>query len=323
MVVTRSATGRTVELQEVPEPERRPGEVKIQVRAASVNRADLAVVAGSYVGADTGTGPVVVGLDAAGVIIEAEESSALNVGDRVMTIAAGGLAERVSVDARLPIKLPDVWSCEDGAAAVVALMTSHNALHTAGGLAVDEMVFLNAATSGVGQMAIKVARALGAGRIVAGARGTDDADFLQSVGADVAVDTSGSFADDVLAATNGAGADVIVDHVGGPYLGEHVRAAALKGRIVSVGRLGGAEGTLNMEELAVKRLEIVGVTFRTRTPDEKAAIVESLITDLGAQLATDDLKPRIDRVASWLDVLDVHRSVSDDAHLGKIVLQVS
>ncbi|MGV9801000.1 zinc-binding dehydrogenase, partial [Mycobacterium sp. NPDC003449] len=83
------------------------------------------------------------------------------------------------------------------------------------------------------------------------------------------------------------------------------------------------EGALDMEELAVKRLEIVGVTFRTRTPDEKAAIVASLTADLGTRLGTDELKPRIDRVASWLEVLDVHRSVSDDAHLGKIVLQVS
>ena len=134
MVVADSPSGPTIERRDIDAPVRGAGQVLIDVRAASVNRADLAVRAGTHVTGPT-TGPTVVGLDCAGVVLEADAESGLAPGDRVMTMVGGGLAERVVVDARLPIRLPDAWSFETGAAAVTGLMTGHNALRTAGRLA--------------------------------------------------------------------------------------------------------------------------------------------------------------------------------------------
>ncbi len=116
---------------------------------------------------------------------------------------------------------------------------------------------------------------------------------------------------------------MIVDHVGGPYLADHVDAAALKGRIVGVGRLGGPLVTLDMDTLARKRLEIVCVTFRTRDADEKAAIAAGVPSDLAAGLAEGRLSPLIDRALPWSQVLDAQNAVAADSHLGKVVLKVS
>ncbi|WP_033294683.1 zinc-binding dehydrogenase [Amycolatopsis jejuensis] len=310
--------GPAIQLREIEAPERSAGQVLIGVRAASVNRADLAARGGTH-GAST-----VAGLDCAGVVLEADADSALAPGDRVMTIVGGGLAERVVVDDRLPIRLPDAWSFEMGAAAVLALMTGHNALRTAGRLIPGETVLVNAARSGVGQATIRIANELGASRVIAAVRSLRDEEFLKELGADTVVGTgSGAFADAIRAATDGHGVDVIVDHVGGPYLEQHVAAAAVKGRIVGVGRLGGALGSLDLETLAFKRLEIVGVTFRTRDNAEKAAIAAGVRADLSAALHGGRLDPRIDRIMPWTDVLEAQDVLAADEHLGKIVLTVS
>ncbi|WP_329064149.1 zinc-binding dehydrogenase [Amycolatopsis sp. NBC_01480] len=324
MVVVEAASGPVIRQRDIDAPVRDIGQLLIEVRAASVNRADLAVLAGTHVSAGASTGPTVVGLDCAGVVLEADTDSGFAPGDRVMTMVGGGLAEQVVVDARMPIRLPDAWSFEMGAGAVLALMTGHNALHTAGRLAAGESVLVNAARSAVGQATIQIACELGAGRVLAAARSLRDETFLKGLGADAVVATGpGGFAEAVLAVTDGQGVDVIVDHVGGPYLGDHVAAAALKGRIVGVGRLGGAEGALDMETLAVKRLDIVGVTFRTRDAGEKAAIAAGVRADLAGALDEGRLTPRIDRVLPWTEVLDAQDIVAADAHLGKIVLTVS
>lgn len=323
MVVAESEAGSTIELGDIAQPVRSTGQVLIEVRAASVNRADLAVRGGTHVTTTGPAGPTVVGLDCAGVVLEADPDSPFAPGDRVMTVVGGGLAERVVVDERMPVRLPGDWSFETGAAAILALMTAHNALRTAGHLAPGETVLVNAAHSGVGQATIRIATELGAGRTIAAVRSIHDESLLKELGADAVVETgSGTFADAVLNATDGRGADVLVDHVGGPYLAEHIRAAALKGRIVGVGRLGGADGILDMETLAVKRLEIIGVTFRTRDADEKAAIVAGVRTDLTDALSSGRLNPRIDRILPWTDVLAAQDAVAADSHLGKVVLQV-
>lgn len=324
MVVAPGKSGPTIERRDIDAPVRGTGQVLIEVRAASVNRADLAVRAGTHVGAGAPPGHTVMGLDCAGVVIEADRDSEFVSGDRVMTMASGGLAEQVVVDGRMPIRLPDSWSFEMGAAAVLPLMTGHNALSTAGRLAPGESVLVNAARSGVGQATIRIAKELRAGRVLAAVRSFRDEAFLRELGADAVIETgAGGFAEVVVAATEGEGVDVVVDHVGGPYLADHVAAAALKGRIVGVGRLGGADGALDMETLAAKRLEIIGVTFRTRDADEKAAIVAGVRADLTEALSKGRLDPTIDRVLPWTEVLAAQDIVASDSHLGKIVLRVS
>jgi NADPH:quinone reductase-like Zn-dependent oxidoreductase len=304
MLIIPTSAAATLELADVDPPALGPGDVRIAVRASSVNRADLLTRAGTPQPASA-AGPPIAGLDAAGDVVEiGSDVTDFVVGDRVMAMVAGGLAEEVVLPAAMAVPIPPNWTYAEDAAAVLGLMTEHNAIATAGRLAPGETVLVHAAASGVGTQAIQVARALGAGRVLGTTRSSRDAGVLAQLGLDELIVTGETdFAERVLGVTTGAGADVIVDHVGGPYLSPNIRAAAVRGRIVSVGRLGGAEGTLDMEELARKRLEIIGTTFRTRSADERAAVVEALRTGLDLVGSADTLRPLIDRTFPWTEAL--------------------
>lgn len=320
IVVESGAREPELVMRDIPEPVTGPGQVKIRVRAASVNRADLAQRAGTHHPVVPGSGPVVVGLDAAGDVVEVGAGvTGVRIGDRVMALVAGGLSEEVVVDVALAVPIPRAWGYVEGAAAILGLMTEHNALRTVGGLEPGESVLIHAAASSVGLQCVQLARHLGAGLIIATTRTDRATDLLLSLGADhvVVVDGAG-FADRVLSLTDNRGVDVVIDHVGGPYLADTVRCAALKGRVVSVGRLGGAAGALDLETLAVKRLSLVGVTFRTRDAREKADIVAALLAEI--DLDVEALRPRIDHVLPWTQARQAQDLMAENSHLGKLVL---
>lgn len=323
ILLKQTPDGSELYVADRPEPDVGDHDILIDVRAASVNRADLLQRAGSnQPGAQVAGGPV--GLDAAGdVIAVGSDVAGFDVGDRVMSLVAGGLAERVAVDARLAVKVPSTWTHAEGAAAILGLAAEHNAIVTTGRLAAGESVLIHAASSGVGLQGVQLASYLGASPVIATTRSDRGDDLLKSLGADAVIHpSSGSFADQVHAATDNAGVDLIVDHVGGPYLRENVSAAAIKARLVGVGRLGGGRGELDMEALAFKRLEIVGVTFRTRSPGEKADIIAGVTSLLSETDAAQRLRPTIDRELNWLDVETAQSVMQANEHLGKIVLLV-
>ena len=146
---------------------------------------------------------------------------------------------------------------------------------------------------------------------------------LAELGLDVGINyRTENFADAVLAATNGAGVDVIIDHVGRPYLADNLRCMALRGRLVSVGRLGGGKGEFDLDLLAVKRLQFIGVTFRTRTLEERIAITQRFAADLLPGLADGRLRPLIDRVFPLREALAAQTYLASNAQVGKIVLTV-
>jgi NADPH2:quinone reductase len=315
----------TLTMSEIDRPTLEPGAVRIAVRAASVNRADLLIRAGTHTpAANPEAGPAVAGLDVAGEIIEVgDEVRDLRVGDNVMAMVAGGLAAEVVTPAAMAIPLPSAWSYVEGAAAVIALMTEHNALVTAGKMKAGDTVLVHAAASGVGTQAVQLAVLLGAGKVIGTTRSHGDSPVLKGRGINELITVAdGAFADQVLKLTQGHGADVILDHVGGPYLEENLRAAALAGRIVGVGRLGGRSGTLDLEELARKRLEIVGTTFRTRSAEEKASVVSALRTDVDLEQHADALRPIVDQTCSWFKALDAQETLAHNTHVGKIVLEI-
>lgn len=324
MVIEGSDGGEpTIVERDLPGPNRVPGQVTIKVAAASVNRADLAVRKAGASPYTSGDGPVIAGLDCAGIVVDADDDGPLAVGDRVMTFAPGGLAEYVVTDARMPIVMPHYWTFVQGAASIVALLTAHNALRTAGRLAPGESVLVTAARSAAGQAVVKLARALGASGVYAGVRTVRDEEFLLGLGADVVVPTGvDGFGQDLWDRTGGHGVDVVIDHVGAPCLPELVTASAIGARIVSVGRLGGGRATIDLETVALKRLELIGVTFRTRAADERAAAAQAFRDDLSAALARTDLTARVDRVLPWTDVLEAQAAMSADSHVGKIVLRL-
>lgn len=324
-VVLKTIDGNvTPMLSALDRPELRPGHVRVAVRAASINRADLLIRAGTHTpAAAAADARSVAGLDACGEVIEvAPDVSGINKGDRVMAMVPGGLAEEVVVPAAAVVPVPSMWSFTEGAAAITALMTEHNALVTAARLQPQETVLVHAAASGVATQAIKLAQVLGARSVFGTTRSHSDSPILHELGLDDLINVSDTnFADRVLELTDGVGVDVIIDHVGGPYLEDNIRAAAVKARIIGVGRLGGATGTLDMDELARKRVELIGTTFRTRSGEEKFAIAHAL-QDVDLETHADALCPLIHRTYPWEKVLEAQEELATNRHIGKIVLEI-
>ncbi|QJY49991.1 quinone oxidoreductase family protein [Pseudonocardia broussonetiae] len=320
VLIHRHADGAVLALGEIPEPELGHGQVRVSVRAVSVNYADQFVPQGGYGTPPADGVPWVAGLDAAGVVTEVGAGvSGVRVGDRVMAMVASSLAEQVVTDARFTVPVPSTWSDEEGAAAIVGLLTECSALAAAGGLRGGESVVITGATSGMGLQGVQLARHLGAGRIIAVARSDRADDVLHRLGADLVLHSAGcGYADRVLDATAGAGADVAVDHVGGSYFPDLVAAAAIGGRIVNVGRAAGAEATADLEAFSLKQLTLRGVTFRTRTRDELGDLYQQVRDlDLGK------LRPVIERVVPWEETEEAQGLLSTGTVVGKVVIRVA
>lgn len=327
MVIVPDGSSGTLELRHVPDPTPAATEVLIRVRATALNRADLAQRRGAYPApvkaADSGL--AIAGLEAAGeVVAMGSEVAGFRIGERVLAMCSGAYAELVPVDYRLVVPMPECLSWAEGAAIPVAYMTEHDALITNGRLRAGEAVLINAASSGVGVAGIQIAKFWGARPVIGTSGVPEKLTALAKVGLDVGINyRAENVADAVLTATNGDGVDVIIDHVGSPYLADHMRCMALRGRLVSVGRLGGGKGDFDLDLLALKRLHLIGVTFRTRTLEERIAIVQRFAADLLPGLGDGRLRPHIDRIFPWQEALEAQGYMASNVQVGKIVLTVS
>jgi NADPH2:quinone reductase len=325
MVIHSDGNGGTLRLEDVPDPELATRDVLIAVRATALNRADLSQRSGNYRQSATARpGPSIAGLEAAGeVVAVGPQATQFKLGERVMGQCSGGYAELVAVDERLLLPVPDGMEWEAAAATPVALVTEHDAIVSAARLQPGESVLVQAAGAAVGMMAVQVARIRGA-QTIFGTVATDaQAELLAQLGADVAIHHErASFADLIERRTDGRGVDVIIDHVGGPVLADNLKALAIKGRLVSVGRLGPAVGELDLNLLALKRLELIGVTFRSRTIEEYGDCVRRARDDLLPALADGRLRPVVDQVFALEDALLAQERMAANRHLGKIVLRV-
>ena len=326
IVIVSSADGGTLECRDVPEPTPRPGELLVRVRATGLNRADLAQRRGAYPRPATGGDSAlnIAGLEAAGEVAGLGEGvTGFALGDRVMAMCAGGYAEYTTIDHRLAVRVPERLSWEEAAAVPVAYMTEHDALITNACLQAGESVLVHAASSGVGVAAIQIAKLWGAKPVMGTSGVTEKLAALASQGLDRGINyRTENFAEAVLAATNGAGVDVVIDHVGGPHFHDNMRCMALRGRLVSVGRLGGKMGELDLDFLALRRLHLIGVTFRTRTLAERIAVTQRFAADLLPALADGRLRPLINRVFPLRDALAAQDYMASNGQIGKIVLTV-
>jgi NADPH:quinone reductase len=321
------AADGTLRVADVAEPRPGPHEVLVDVAAAAVNRADLAQRKGRHEPGPgkAGDGARIAGMDAAGVVAEVgAEVDTIRTGDRVMGLVAGGYAQRAVLDARLAIPVPGTWSLVEAAAAVSGLQTGYDALVNAAGLAPGEVVVVQGASTPVGLTAIQIARHLGAGMIMGTIRTGRAHAQVVSAGADLVIHaTSESVADAVLKVIGGRGADVIVDHVGGDTLPDSIRSLAIEGRLVSVGRLAGPTGELDLESLAYKRARIIGVTFRTRSIAQYAQIARAVGENLLPAMERGELRPIIDRTYALDRAAEAQAFMAADEHRGKLVLTVS
>ena len=317
------ATEQGLVLREIAQPKPKTNEVLVRVRAAALNRADLAVARGLPHGRHSGIGAT-VGLEWAGEVVETgAEVEGYAPGDRVMCSGSGGYAEYAVSDWGRVNPMPDVMSFEQAATLPVALITLHNALLTAGRLRRGERVMIQGASSGVGLMGLQIAKLMGAELVVGSSTNDARRARLKEFGADLAVDTTrDAWADAVLRATDGKGVDLIIDQVSASVANENMRAAAVLGRIVNVGRLGGFKGEFDFDLHAMKRIDYIGVTFRTRSVEEVREIVRRTRADLWGDVESGALRLPIDRTFPLDQAAAALAHMRANAHFGKIVMTV-
>ncbi|HEV2552106.1 MAG TPA: zinc-binding dehydrogenase [Stellaceae bacterium] len=310
-----------VEVRDVPVPKPKPNEVLVRVRAAALNRADLGVAAGHRHGAIGGAGTV-LGLEWSGEVVEVgAEVESVRRGDRVMCSGSGGYAEYAATDWGRALPMPDGMNFEEAATLPVALQTMHDALVTNGHLAAGESVLIQGASSGVGLMGLQIAKLKGAGLVIGSSANAARRARLREFGANLAVDTSDpAWPDAVLAATDGKGVDLIIDQVSASVANQNLKAAAIKGRIVNVGRLGGSKGPFDFDLHALKRIQYIGVTFRTRSLEEVREITRRLKADLWGAVAQHKLRLPIDRTFPLEKAAAALAHMRVNAHFGKILL---
>jgi NADPH:quinone reductase len=235
----------------------------------------------------------------------------------------GAYAEALVVPSRTITPIPDGLSFTDAAAVPEAFITAWDAMVVQARLGPGETVLIHAAGSGVGTAAAQIARAIGA-RVIGTARTHDKLDRARALGLDeaVLVDGSGAFADGVMRATGGRGADVIMELVGGAYLAEDLACVALRGRIMLVGLMAGAHADLNLAPLLHKRVQLTGTVLRARPLEEKIAAVQQLAHHLVPLFTRGLLRPVVDRVLPLAQAAEAHHYVASNAGFGKVVLSV-
>jgi NADPH2:quinone reductase len=310
-----------VEIREVPAPVPGRNHVLVRVRACGLNRADLGVAAGHMHGAIGGPGTI-VGMEFAGEVVEVgAEVSVIKLGERVMCSGAGAFAELAVADWGRAIPVPASMSFEQAATLPVALQTMHNALVTAGRLAAGESVLIQGASSGVGLMAMQIAKHMGAALVMGSSTNAMRREKLKQFGADLAIDTTDpAWPDAVLAATEGKGVHLIIDQVSASVANANMKAARVLGRIVNVGRLGGAKGEFDYDLHALKRIDYIGVTFRTRSIEEVREINRRMRADLWGAIEAGTLRLPIDRSFPLAEAAAALAHMRANAHFGKIVL---
>ena len=317
-------TDEGLALRDVSLPQPKPNEVLVKVAASGLNRADLIMAAGRPHGALGGAGTV-AGLEWAGeVAAVGAEVPDFRPGDRVMCSGAGGYAEYAVTDWGRICPVPKAAAGPVEAAALpIALQTMHDALVTNGRLAAGESVLIQGASSGVGLMAIRIARLKGAGTVLATSRDATRRARLAAFGADLALDpTDPTWVEKAREATGGKGVDLTIDQVSGGLTNQTMQAAAVLGRIVNVGRLGGFTAEFDFDLHALKRIDYIGVTFRTRSVEEVRAINAAMRADIWDAVEDGTLSLPIDRTFSLAQAAEAQAHMRANAHFGKIVLTV-
>jgi NADPH2:quinone reductase len=311
-----------VEIRDLPKPEPKPHEVLIRVRATSLNRADLLVASGIQHGRVGGVGAR-IGLECAGEV-EAVGSAVkeFKAGDRVMAAAPGGYAEYAIANEGRTSRIPaNNMTYEQAACLPVAMQTLHNAIVTAGRLKRGETLAIVGASSGVGLMGLQIGKAMGASFVIGTSTNAGRRARLKDYGCDLALDTNDpAWPGQAKKATSDKGVDLIVDMVSGPTVKGSLEAAALLGRIVNVGRLGGTKGEFDFDLHALKRIDYIGVTNRTRTQEELNEVTRAMRADLWPALEAGKLSLPIDKTFPLDKVADALAMMKANQHFGKIVL---
>ena len=306
------------ETRAVPAPG--PDEILIRVAAAGVNRPDVAQRSGSYPPPPGASD--LPGLEVAGEVVAVGISARKHrLGDKVMSlVAGGGYAQYCLAQDAQAMAVPAALSMQQAGATPETLMTVWHNVFERGALQAGETLLIHGGSSGIGTMAIQLAKAFGA-RVIVTVGSQDKADACVKLGADRAINyKTEDFVAEVKTVTSGAGANVILDMVGGDYVERNYDAAAVDGRVVQIAVLGGAKATVNLARLMVKRLHHTGSTLRPRSNADKAAMVAAIEARVMPLLREGRVKPLMDSTFPLQNAADAHRRMETGEHIGKIVL---
>jgi len=305
-----------------PDPQPGVGEVLIEVRASAVNRADLVQRAGAYP-PPPGASPI-MGLECAGTVLDVGEGvGRVQAGDAVCALlAGGGYAERVVVPAGQVLPVPAGFDFVQAAAVPEVFATAYLNLYQEAGLATGERVLLHAGASGVGTAAIQLCRS-SHNPVFVTAGSAAKIERCRELGAEGGADrNSEDFAEAVMAWSDGAGVDVILDPVGGGYLAKNLDCLATDGRLVLIGLMGGARAELNLGLMMVKRLRLIGSTLRARSPAAKALVMDGLLRDVWPKLEDGSIAPVIEAVVPMAEAERAQALVAGNDTVGKVVLSL-
>ncbi len=308
-------------LVEVPEPGFSAFEVRVAVRAAGLNRADLLQLRGLYPPPPGES--AVPGLECAGVIeAVGGEVEGWRAGDRVMALlAGGGMGEKVAVPAGQLLPLPESLSFAEAAAVPEAAMTAWTNLVKEGGLEAGETVLINGANGGVGSFAVQLARELGA-RVLAAGRSLERLEPLRELGVEELLIDGPGLAEAVRGHTGGRGADLALDLVGGEHFGERLAALRDRGRLVLVGVLAGSRAEVDLADVLRRRLRVRGSVLRARSREEKAELVGAFRAFAEERLADGRLRPLVARTFPFEDVAGAYRAVVEGGTVGKVIVTI-
>jgi putative PIG3 family NAD(P)H quinone oxidoreductase len=305
---------------EVPDPVPGEGEVLVEVVASAVNRADLLQRQGFY-NPPPGASPY-PGLECSGRIAALGPGvSGWSVGDEVCALlAGGGYAQKVAVPAGQLLPVPQGVDLKQAAALPEVVCTVWSNVFMVAHLRPGELLLVHGGSSGIGTMAIQLAKAVGA-RVAVTAGTKEKLDFCAELGADVLINyREQDFVAEIGRATDGAGADVILDNMGAKYLDRNVQALAVNGRLAIIGMQGGVKAELNIAALLNKRAAISATSLRARPLSEKAAIVAAVREHVWPLIASGHIRPVVDRELPMADAAQAHRVLEDSGHIGKVLL---
>jgi putative PIG3 family NAD(P)H quinone oxidoreductase len=323
VVATTPGGPEVLSLADLPDPEPGPGEVAIAIVASAVNRADLLQRQGNY--APPPGASDVLGLECSGTIAAVgDDVTDWEVGDECCALlAGGGYADRVVCAAGQVMPVPAGVSLVDAAALPETACTVWSNVFMVAGLRRDEWFLVHGGAGGIGTMAIQLAAAVGA-RVMTTAGSADKLEQCAALGAEVTIDyKQQDFVAEVLGATDGHGADVILDNMGAAYLGRNVDALAAEGRLVVIGMQGGTKGELDLGKLLRKRGAVIATALRSRPVEGKAAICAAVVEHVWPLVADGTVRPIIGARIPLAEAGRAHALMESGESSGKILLTVS